>query len=65
MKGRWGIELESSWDWEEERLRRVRPPQPTITENANPPETLLVDSKGQPLIQRKPRAIGFRPPTQD
>lgn len=59
---RWGIGMESTWEWEEDRLQRSRNNPTQVPDETTSKETMLVDTRGRPLIVKEPRKVGFRPP---
>lgn len=63
MAGKWGIDTGAGWyEWEETRLGRSRTNPTQASDNTVTETTLLVDATGKPLVVRKPRSVGFRPP---
>jgi hypothetical protein len=60
----WGIGgLAHAWgDWEEERLSRVKSADRQTPENETKSKPLFYGLKGEVLIERRPRPVGFRRP---
>lgn len=65
MAGKWGIDNGADWPGysEEGRINRSRTNPTNVSDNTVTETPLLVDAKGKPLVVRKPRLVGFRPPT--
>lgn len=62
-RARWGITIPNKgWDWEEDRLGRVRQYEPQAPENAQAREVILYGPKGEPLVVKEPRRVGFHKP---
>jgi hypothetical protein len=61
-RSQWGI-ARTHGEWEETRIGRSRQPVPgSVPDNTSATETLLYGPRGETLLQRVPRPVGFRDP---
>ena len=60
-RAQWGVKTSPGWmEYEEDLIASAKPPTPQAHDNAAEREVLLVDRRGNPLIVREPRPVGFR-----
>ncbi len=60
MKDQWFHPIDWPGWGELERLGKVQPVVVQVSDHA-PPQTVLLGPKGEPLLVRQPRPMGFRP----